>query len=150
MPQSLVKNYIHIIYSTKGRQPLIDRGISKELFAYIGGICKNLECNPIIVGGYLDHVHLLCTLSQKVALMKLLEETKSHSSKWIKTKGNSYTDFYWQNGYEAFSVNPADVEVVIKYIQNQEEHHTRKTFQQEYRSFLDKYKVDYDERYVWD
>jgi len=82
--------------------------------------------------------------------MKLLEETKSHSSKWIKTKGNSYTDFYWQNGYGAFSVNPADVEVVIKYIQNQEEHHTRKTFQQEYRSFLDKYKVDYDERYVWD
>ncbi|MEQ8880194.1 MAG: IS200/IS605 family transposase [Cyclobacteriaceae bacterium] len=150
MPQSLVKNYIHIIYSTKGRQPLIDRSISEELFAYIGGICKNLECNPIVVGGYLDHVHLLCTLSQKVALMKLLEETKSHSSKWVKTKGNSYTNFYWQNGYGAFSVNPVDVDVVIKYIQNQEEHHTRKIFQQEYRSFLGRYKVDYDERYVWD
>ncbi len=93
MPQSLVKNYVHIIYSTKNRQPFIDKEIRNELFSYIGGICRNLQCNPIIVGGYTDHVHLLCLLSQKFPLMKLLEETKSHSSKWIKTKGTNIQIF---------------------------------------------------------
>ncbi len=82
--------------------------------------------------------------------MKLLEETKSHSSKWIKAKGSNYSNFYWQNGYGAFSVNPKEVKVVENYIQNQEQHHTAKTFQEEYRAFLDKYDVHYDERYVWD
>jgi len=90
MPQSLVKNYLHITYSTKDRYPFIDESIENELYNYLGGICKNLECNPIIVGGNRDHVHILCLLSQKVALMNLIEELKSHSSKWIKTKGNIY------------------------------------------------------------
>jgi len=150
MPQSLVKNYIHIIYSTKNRQTFIDKEIQSELYAYIGGICKNLESNPIIVGGHKDHIHILCLLSRKIALMKLLEETKSHSSKWIKTKGKRYADFYWQNGYGAFSVNPTEIEVVKNYIVNQEKHHAKKTFQEEYRMFLKKYDVKYDERYVWD
>jgi len=79
-----------------------------------------------------------------------LEETKSHSSKWIKTKGKRYADFYWQNGYGAFSVNPTEIEVVKNYIVNQEKHHAKKTFQEEYRMFLKKYDVKYDERYVWD
>lgn len=82
--------------------------------------------------------------------MKLIEELKSHSSKWIKTKSDDYSSFYWQDGYGAFSVNPSDVDMVIAYIENQKEHHQKKTFQDEYRFFLDKYKVDYDERYVWD
>ena len=82
--------------------------------------------------------------------MKLLEEIKSHSSKWIKTKDKSYEQFYWQNGYGAFSVNPAEVQKVIDYISNQHTHHAVKTFQDEYRTFLSKYKVEYDERYVWD
>lgn len=121
-----------------------------ELHAYLGGICKKLECHPIQVGGYTDHIHLLCMLSKKIALMKLLEEVKSHSSKWIKTKGEDYMDFYWQDGYGAFSVNPSEVDVVVKYIANQKEHHRQKTFQEEYRVFLKKYQVAYDERYVWD
>lgn len=82
--------------------------------------------------------------------MKLLEEVKSHSSKWIKTKDESMKNFYWQDGYGAFSVNPAEVEVVINYIATQKEHHGKKTFQDEYRYFLKKYNVEYDERYVWD
>jgi len=82
--------------------------------------------------------------------MKLLEETKAHSSKWIKTKGEKYAHFYWQNGYGAFSVNPREIEVVSDYIINQDEHHTTKTFQEEYRMFLNQYNVEYDERYVWD
>ena len=87
MPQSLVHNYIHITFSTKNRFPFIDKNIDNELFQYLGGICKNLECNPIIVGGHKDHVHILCLLSRKISLMKLIEKIKSNSSKWIKTKG---------------------------------------------------------------
>ena len=150
MAQSLVKNYIHLVFSTKQRHPFIDESIENELFNYLGGICKNLECQPIIVGGHADHVHILCLLSRKIALMKLLEEVKSHSSKWIKTKGESYKSFYWQDGYGAFSVNPKEVDIVIKYIANQREHHTRKTFQREFLQFLEEYKVEYDERYIWE
>ncbi|HMS63765.1 MAG TPA: IS200/IS605 family transposase [Ignavibacteria bacterium] len=150
MGQSLVKNYIHIIFSTKYRQPLIKQQIENELYSYIGGICKNLECHPLKIGGCEDHIHILCMLSKKIALMKLLEEAKSHSSGWIKTKGEDYKNFYWQNGYGAFSVNPTDVNAVIKYIENQKQHHLKICFQCEYRKFLHKYNVDYDERYVWD
>lgn len=82
--------------------------------------------------------------------MDLLEEVKKRSSKWIKTQGDAYHQFYWQNGYGAFSVNPSQLDVVIKYISNQHEHHKKVSFQDEYRAFLKKYKVDFDERYVWD
>lgn len=150
MGQSLVKNYLHIVFSTKHRQPLINDAIEHELHAYLGGICKNLECHPIKVGGHVDHIHILCMLSKKIALMKLLEEIKSHSSKWIKTKGEKFANFYWQDGYGAFSVNPSEVEAVINYIASQKEHHSKKTFQDEYKAILIKYQVDYDERYVWD
>jgi len=83
-------------------------------------------------------------------LIKVLEEIKKNSSKWIKTKGTKYASFYWQDGYGAFSVNPYEIEVVVNYIEGQDEHHTKKTFQDEYRAFLVKYKVEFDERYVWD
>lgn len=150
MGQSLVKNYIHIVFSTKYRQPLIKPGIEEELYRYLGGICSKLECNPLQIGGYTDHVHILCMLSKKIPLMKLLEELKAHSSKWIKTKGEGYQDFFWQDGYGAFSVKPNEVDRVISYIANQHEHHTKRNFQDEYRYFLNIYGVEYDERYVWD
>ncbi|SMD43880.1 REP element-mobilizing transposase RayT [Aquiflexum balticum DSM 16537] len=150
MAQSLVKNYLHIVFSTKHRQPLISPEIANELYSYLGGICNNLDCSPIKIGGHIDHIHILCLLSKKITLIKLLEEIKSHSSKWVKTKGESLKSFYWQDGYGAFSVNPTEVNTVIKYIENQAEHHKKRTFQDEYRAFLKKYKVEYDERYVWD
>lgn len=150
MGQSLVNNYIHIIFSTKHRQPFITPPIDAELYSYIGGICKNLECTPIKIGGHLDHVHILCLLSKKVALVKLLEELKSHSSRWIKAKAESLKEFYWQDGYGAFSVNPSQVDVVTEYISKQHIHHAKTTYQEEYRAFLKKYKMEYDERYVWD
>lgn len=150
MGQSLVKNYIHIVFSNKHRKPLINDLIENELHSYLGGICKKLECPVLIVGGYTDHIHILCRLSAKITLMKLMEVVKSHSSKWIKTKGEDYANFYWQNGYGAFSVNPHEVEVVRNYIANQKEHHSKKSFQDEYRTFLEKYDVEYDEKYVWD
>ena len=150
MGQSLVKNYIHIVFSTKHRAELIHPPVQDELYSYIGGICNEMECPPIKIGGYTDHVHILCMLSKKIALMKLLEEVKSHSSKWMKTKGSDLKNFYWQNGYGAFSVNPSDIDRVIAYIENQKEHHRKKSFQDEYKAFLKKYKIEYDERYVWD
>ncbi len=150
MGQSLVNNYIHIVFSTKHRVPMIAPPYEQELHSYLGGICKNLECQPIKIGGYTDHIHILCMLSKKIALMKLLEEVKSHSSKWMKTKDESLSNFYWQDGYGAFSVNPSEVDKVIAYISNRHEHYKKRTFQDEYRAFLKKYKVEYDERYVWD
>lgn len=150
MSQSLNKVFVHITFSTKYRQNLIDEAIKNSLFEYIGGVCKGIECYPIQVGGYQNHIHILCVLSKKVTQMKLLEEVKKRSSKWIKTQGEKYGNFYWQDGYGIFSVNPHEVDVVIKYIQNQEEHHKKRTFNEEYIGFLKKYNVEYDERYVWD
>jgi putative transposase len=138
MSQSLVQNYIHLVFSTKYRQPLIHQPVEAELHAYLGGVCNNLDCQSIIVGGYTDHIHILCKLSKKIALMKLLEEVKSHSSKWIKTQGEVDKNFYWQDGYGAFSLSPSHVNQVITYIKN------------EFRVLLEKYEVEYDERYVWD
>lgn len=150
MPQSLVKNYVHITFSTKNRQPLIDNSINEELYSYLGGICRNLECNPILVGGHLNHIHILCLLSRKIALMKLVEKVKAYSSKWIKTKGQQYKNFYWQNGYGGFSVNPLDIDIVKNYILNQDEHHKKLSFKDEYVAFLKKYNIKYDEQYLWD
>jgi REP element-mobilizing transposase RayT len=150
MPQSIAYNYSHITFSTKARYPFIDENIQDELFQYIGGICKKMDFNPVIVGGYKDHIHILCVLSRKIALMKLIEEIKSHSSKWIKTKGEKYQNFYWQRGYASFSVRPSEIDVVIRYIENQAQHHKKKTFQEEYLEVLNKYNAEYDEKYLWD
>ena len=157
MPQSLSKVYVHITFSTKNRQYLIDDNIETSLYEYLGGICRGLECNPVKVGGHKNHVHVLCLLSRKVAQMKLLEELKKQSSKCppagragIKTKGELYSNFYWQDGYGIFSINPIETDKVVGYIQEQHEHHKHKSFQDEYRAFLKKYKVKYNERYVWD
>ena len=150
MGQSLVKNYLHIVFSTKLRAQIIHPPYNLELYSYLGGICNNLDSQVLKIGGYSDHVHILCMLSKKIALTILLEELKSHSSKWMKTKDISLKNFYWQDGYGAFSVNPTEVDTVKAYIDNQHEHHSKKTFQQEYIAFLKKYKVEYDERYLWD
>ena len=150
MSQSLSKVYVHITFSTKKRYPFIDSNIEQELWAYLGGICKELECNLIRVGGYNDHVHVCCLLSKKITQIKLLEEIKKESSRWIKTKGRQYSKFYWQDGYGIFSVNPYEVDKVIEYIDNQSKHHRKRSFKEELLAFLKKYKVEYDERYLWD
>lgn len=146
----MVANYVHIVFSTKHRYPFIVPEIEEELHRYLGSECNRLECYVVKVGGYTDHIHILCMLSRKIPLMKLLEDVKSHSSKWIKTKGDAYREFYWQDGYGAFSVNQRDVESVIAYITNQHQHHKDESFKDEYLGILKKYKVAYDERYVWE
>lgn len=150
MGQSLVKNYIHIIFSTKRRVKYILPEIENELYAYLGGICKHNNCPVLKVGGHLDHVHILCMLSKNITLSKLVEEIKAHSSKWIKTKGIKYRNFYWQTGFGAFSVGHEKVEGIIKYIANQKKHHEKKVFEDEFRIYLNESDVEFDERYVWD
>ena len=150
MSQSLSKVYVHITFSTKKRLNLIDKNIETSLYEYLGGTCKGLECNPVRIGGHKNHVHVLCLLSKKITQMKLLEELKKQSSKWIKTKGYQYSNFYWQDGYGIFSINPNETERIIAYINNQHEHHKQQSFEDEFRELLKKYLVDYDERYIWD
>jgi REP element-mobilizing transposase RayT len=150
MPQSLSKIYVHLTFSTKNREPFIDDEIKNDLWEYLGGICRGLECNPIRIGGHSDHVHICCLLSKKITQIKFIEEVKKQSSKWMKTKGERYSKFYWQDGYGIFSVNPSEVEVVVEYINNQAEHHKKRTFQSELLAFLKKYDVKYDEKYLWD
>ncbi|NTV45937.1 MAG: IS200/IS605 family transposase [Chlorobiales bacterium] len=150
MPQSLTQLYIHLIFSTKYREPLIVPEIRAELYSYMGGILNNIDCTPIQIGGISDHIHILTCLSKKIPLMKMVEEVKRSSSKWVKTKSEALADFYWQNGYGAFTVGYTQIEAVRKYILNQEKHHAETDFKNEYRSFLNKYGVFYDEKYVWD
>jgi len=150
MAQSLVINYIHIVFSTKYREPLIFETVEHELYSYIGGICNQYECKPIKIGGYFDHIHILCSLSRKIALMKLVEEIKSHSSKWMKSKDDRLKNFYWQNGYAAFSVSPRGLERVKKYIENQKSHHGKNDFKTELIHFFEDYKMEYNEKYLWD
>jgi REP element-mobilizing transposase RayT len=150
MAQSLVTNLIHLIYSTKLRTPCLDATIRPSLYGYKAGILKHWESPAIIIGGTEDHVHVLFGLSKNQPLIKVVEELKKGSSKWLKTKGPQFHDFHWQNGYGAFSVSPSNAETVKRYIQNQEEHHRRRTFQEEYREFLKRHGIEFDERYIWD
>ncbi len=128
MSQSLAKIYTHIIFGTKNHANLIDDNIDEKLFSYLGGICRDMECNPVIVGGYKNHVHILSLLSKKISAVDLLEEVKKSSSKWMKTQGEQYADFYWQRGYGIFSVSPTHVDAITEYIKNQKEHHKKRTF----------------------
>jgi putative transposase len=150
MAQSLAKNYLHIIFSTKHRQSFIDEAIENELHGYLAGICNNLECFAVKVGGYWDHIHVLCLLCKRITLIKLLEHLKADSSYWIKNKAPRYQNFYWQTGYGAFSVSPSEVETVKAYIENQHDHHTHESFQDEYRGILKTNDIEFDERYIWD
>ena len=136
MSQSLVSIYLHIIFSTKHRQPFITSEIEPVIHEYLGGICNNLNCQVIIAGGYTDHVHILCKLGKAITVVDLVKKVKANSSKWVKTKGIKYSDFYWQDGYGAFSVSPKEVKNVIRYIENQHEHHRKISFQDEYRQIL--------------
>ena len=153
MPQSLNKVILHMVFSTKDRRPLIDADIRPRLHAYIAEILRNIEppqSQAYRVGGVEDHVHIAATLPRTVTIAKLFETVKKESSIWIKEQGAQYRDFYWQNGDGNFSVGPSQLDQLIRYIDNQEEHHKTVSFQDEFRKLLEKYHVEYDDRYVWD
>jgi len=148
MPQSLASVLIHLIFSTKNREPTIPRELISKLHAYIAGILDNLQCPSLRTGGVADHIHTLFSLHRTAAIAEVVEEVKKGSSKWMKTQG--VPQFTWQAGYAAFSVSESQKAVVIRYIEQQEEHHKRHSFQEEVRTFLTRHGVAYDERYVWD
>ena len=150
MGQSLVQNYMHLVWSTKYRQPLILPEIEESLHAYLASTCKQLDSPALKVGGYYDHIHILCRVSKNITIANLMEQIKKNSSKWIKNQDPKFSNFYWQNGYGAFSVNPKGVDRVSRYIENQHEHHKSQSFKTEFRLYLEKYKIPYDEKYVWD
>jgi len=129
---------------------LRDLKLREELHAYIGGIISNLDCQPVIVGAVEDHVHALFALGRTCALSGVMKEVKRGSSIWIKAKAADLSDFAWQNGYGAFSIGFSQIETVRTYIQNQAEHHREVSFQNEFRAFLKRYEIEFDERYVWD
>ena len=149
MAQSLVKTILHLTFSTKLRRPLIVPEIRTKLNAYLGGILRDLESPAIEMNCAADHAHVLFCLSKNHPLVKVVEELKRASSKWIKSQLPSLVDFYWQAGYASFSVSQSNVAAVRKYIVGQDEHHRKMTFQEELLALLKRHEVEYDERYLW-
>ena len=150
MGQSLVKNLLHLVYSTKYREPRIPDDVAPDLWKYQAGIFNKWESSALAIGGVEDHIHALFSLSKNHPLKKVVEEVKKASSTWMKTDGPKDAGFYWQNGYAAFSVSQSNVDDVKRYIKNQREHHRNMTFQDELRALFERHQIEYDERYVWD
>jgi REP element-mobilizing transposase RayT len=150
MPQSLSRVLVHLVFSTKNREPVLAPPIRAELHPYLAGTLDRIDCPSLRVGGVADHVHLFFGLSRTRTIAEVVEVVKTSSSKWLKTKGAAFGGFHWQAGYGAFSVSQSDADAVVEYIRNQEEHHRKMTFQDEYRRLLERYRIPYDEAYVWD
>jgi putative transposase len=148
MAQSLAQVYVHLVFSTKERAPLITAPAITRLHAYLAGSLAAIQCPALMVGGVADHVHLLFSLSKNMALSEVVKHAKIESSKWMKSEGGA-ADFAWQAGYGAFSVGASQIEAVKTYVSGQEQHHRQRTFQDEFRLLLQRYGVSYDEAYVW-
>ena len=150
MPQSLSLVLIHVIFSTKERRPFLAPDTSSKLHAYLATVARNAGCEAYRVGGVADHVHLAIRLSRTITIADLVETLKTSASKWVKTQAPDLETFAWQRGYGCFSVGPADLAALKTYIDDQENHHRTRTFQEEFRMFLKKYGVKFEEAYVWD
>lgn len=150
MPQSLSRILVHLVFSTKNREVVLNAAIQSELHPYLAGTLDGIDCPSLQVGGVENHVHLFFGLSRTRSVADVVETVKTSSSKWIKTKGVEFGGFHWQSGYGAFSVSQSDADAVVAYIRNQAQHHRKITFQDEYRRLLERYQVAFDERYVWD
>ena len=150
MGQSLSSILIHLVFSTKNREPFITSAVETELHPYMAKIFRELKSPSLAIDGTSDHVHILFSLARVITIADLVEEVKTNTSKWIKTKGREFKNFHWQKGYGGFSIGQSNVAALKRYIRGQKTHHRRVTFQEEYRKFLNAYGIDYDERYVWD
>ena len=150
MPQSLARLHIHLIFSTKNREPVLLDSVRDSLHRYMATVLQNLGCPPVLINSVPDHVHILFELGRTVAVSNAVEQVKKTSSKWVKTQGSEFTRFAWQAGYGAFAVSQSNVTTVRQYIAGQQQHHRKKSFQEEYRAFLERHNVPFDEKYVWD
>ena len=148
MPQSLSKVYLHCVFSTKNRIPLITNEIRPDLHAYIIGTLSNIGSYVNEIYANPEHIHILCTLPRTITIADLISITKTSSSKWLKKKG--IKKFGWQDGYGTFSVSASKIQVVQRYLLNQPQHHKSISFKDELRRFFREYDIDYDEKYVWD
>lgn len=149
MAQTLTRLLIHAIFSTKNRANMIKPQFEPELYAYIGGVCRNAGSPLLAAGGTSNHVHLLISLAKTGSVADLMMDVKKDSSKWIKTKATYFAGFQWQEGYGAFTIGESQVDDLKAYIARQKEHHRTISFEEEYLAFLEKYNVTYDERYLW-
>ena len=150
MSHSLVKFYVHIVFHVKNDKIKIRKQDKERLYAYMATVIKDNESNLIRINGVENHVHILCTLSKNIAFSKFMELIKKHSSRWIKTMDVHYEKFAWQTGYAGFSVSPSVLNKTIKYIENQEKHHQKMSYKDELEHFLKMYKIEYDEKYLWE
>ena len=150
MAQSLARLHVHLVFSTKNRERIITDSVRPMLHAYMATVLQNLDSPADLINSVDDHVHILFDLARTVAISTVVEDVKKSSSKWIKTQGSEFATFAWQAGYGAFSVSKSNAQTVRDYIAKQQEHHRRTTFQDEYRLFLERHRVAFDERYVWE
>ena len=148
MPQSLSKIYLHLVFSTKDRERVLFPQHRESLFKYIGGILNGKECPTVIVGGDMDHIHALFCMNRNKTVSEIVRIIKTSSTIWYRQKIG--TNFHWQAGYGVFSVSQSQVKKVVEYIADQENHHKRKSFQEEFRGLLDAHGIEYDEKYLWD
>ena len=142
--------HVHLIFSTKNREAFLSRNLRTELDPYMTTVLKNLECHPVAIQSVEDHIHILTGLARTISVSDAVKDAKTATSRWIKARDPMLNAFAWQAGYAAFAVSASNVEEVRRYITNQEEHHKSRSFQDEYRAFLQRHGVAFDERYVWD
>lgn len=150
MPQSLAHIIIHLVFSTRQRIPMLVQPVRTKAHAYLATLSRELNCECYRVGGVEDHVHMALRLHRTVPVADLVEHVKSRSSYWLKQQGPGLEHFSWQKGYSAFSVYFREVDRLLWYIDNQEQHHRKQGFQDEYRGLLTEHGIEFDERYVWD
>ncbi len=149
MAHSFTSSLYHCVFSTKERAKLITLDLQERLWPYMGGIARDNGMKALAIGGIEDHVHLLLSLPSTLAIAKAIQLVKGNSSKWVHEAFPQLADFAWQEGYGAFSIGVSQIDATTIYIQNQVEHHRRKTFQEELLSFLKKHNIEYDPRFVW-
>ena len=140
----------HLVFSTQDRLPLVSRELQPDLYAYIGGIVRGEGGTLLEIGGMPDHVHLLAKFKPTVSIADMLRQIKTNSSKWVTEEKLKWRKFGWQDGYGAFSVSESQIGTVRQYIQQQEQHHRGRSYQDEFRELLERHGIDYDERYLWD
>lgn len=149
MAHTYVSNHIHYVFSTKNRERVLPKDVRDRLWAYMGGIAKQHGIIPIMIGGYDDHCHALLALPSTMTIAKAMQHVKGLSSKWLSETFPDLRNFQWQDGYGAFGVSMSHIDQTVNYIRNQEEHHKKLSFQEEYIAFLKRHNIPYDERHVW-
>jgi len=150
MAQSLSRVLLHVVFSTKGRRLYIPPDLGPELYAYLASVCRTMGCDAYRVGGEEEHVHIASSLARTIAVSDLVGELKRSSSAWLKARDDRCRDFRWRAGYGVFSVGQSELDNLIRYIENQKEHHATRSFEEEIIDLFDRNDIEYDERYLWD